>query len=351
MNCWAVESSDFPAEPTKRIELLLNRMKTLQRGQKNKALAESLSPSSRTMNTLMLAHVKSGKPDAHHKCLAVLNNMENAYMATGDDSIRPDTFSFCLAIQSLVASNEVRKDRLVNEVLQRLLSSNIPPDRRSFNTMMKTLTSNIEATKIEECLIHLEQSFRSGVLEAKPNASSFSIVANAYAKERNPLRAEKVLKRLEVLYRDTGDRSLKPTVLIYNIIIDSWAKSDMDGSSSRAQGILDLMKTNMDVKPDAISYSNVIAAYARTDQPEAAEALFKEMKEKYSQGFPLLKPNIITFNSVINAWAQSSKDPYYAAQRAEDILEQMESMDDVKPDIITYTSVLNGASVSYVNVL
>lgn len=343
MNCWAIESTTYPSVAPKRVELLLNRMKAIQRNQKDKYLSMSLRPSSRTMNTLMLAHFKSGEPDAHHNCLSILNNMENSYMGTGDDSVKPDTFSFCLAIQSLLASKDKMKKRSVSELLQRLLASNIPPDRRSFNTMMKALSSNIKAEKIEECLIYMEQSFTSGLFGAKPNTSSYVLVTNAYAKEGNPFRAAQVLKRLEMIYRDTGDLSLKPTTTLYNTIIDAWARSDRPRASARAQEVLDKMKCSVDTKPDAISYSNVIKAHARNDEPEAAERVFKEMREKYSQGFPLLKPNIIIYNSVINAWAQSSSsDPYYAAQRAEDILNEMESMDDLKPDMITYTSILNG---------
>jgi hypothetical protein len=62
-----------------------------------------------------------------------------------------------------------------------------------------------------------------------------------------------------------------------------------------------------DVKPDTISFSTVLNAWANSRDPGAAlraEAILDRMQEINESGFTRVKPNKISFSSVINAWAK-----------------------------------------------
>jgi hypothetical protein len=63
---------------------------------------------------------------------------------------------------------------------------------------------------------------------------------------------------------------------------------------------------NRDVKPNTLSYSSAITAWANSRDSNAgmhAEALLKQMGEQYKMGNEDFKPNSVTFNSIIAAWA------------------------------------------------
>mmetsp|Transcript_6109 Transcript_6109/g.8965 ORF Transcript_6109/g.8965 Transcript_6109/m.8965 type:complete len:1110 (-) Transcript_6109:132-3461(-) len=348
INCW---SSEAESEPTaaRRAELLVTRMKNLHEekfsGMQHRT-RRRLKPNTRTWNAVMMAYVNSGADNAVSRCENILTNeLENVYSDTGDTTFRPDAFSYCIALQAMGTKGASYIQGRGYKLLDRLLSSSIPPERAAFNGIILTLAKNECFMKAEECLNHLVQSYKAGVTSAKPDMTSFTTITIAYAKQGKPLDAEKVLEQLEELYATTKERWLRPSTTIYNTIIDAWAKSNEENSALRTHNILNKMKNMTDalIRPDAISYSGVINAYGRNNNPEAAEALLEEIQ---SGAVNFVEPNTVIMNCVIDAWAKTNgTDRFYAAQRAEAILERMEqesaSNSAIKPDKISYTSVLN----------
>lgn len=349
INCW---SSEAETEPTaaRRAELLVTRMKSLHKeknsGTQNCA-RKKLKPNARTWNAVMMAYVNSGADNTVSRCDNILTNeLENAYIDTGDKAFRPDAFSYCIAIQAAGTKGASYLQGRGYDILDSLLSSSIPPERAAFNSIILTLAKNECLKKAEDCLNHLVQSYKSGVKSAKPDMTSFTTITIAYAKQGKPLEAEKILEQLEELYATTKERRLRPSTTIYNTIIDAWAKSNEENSALRAHSILKNMKNMTDalIRPDEVSYSGVINAYGRSNNPKAAEALLEEIE---SGVVKFVKPNTVIMNCVIDAWAKTNEtDRFYAAQRAEAILERMEQESAsnllIKPDKISYTSVLNG---------
>ena len=251
--------------------------------------------------------------------------------------------------------------------------------------------------KADDLLAFAEQAYeRDPALS--PDIKSYSIVLDAYAKIGDPEGAEAVSRRLEKLW-EAGNAKVKPNTILYNTVINAWAKSQGKGAAQRAEAILEHMEQlhqqgHEDVRPDVISYGAVINAWARSrekgaaqraeailnhmlkldeggregccpnttcftavidawarsrdiDAPRNAEALLEKMEQLHGQGYEDVRPDVISFNAVINAWAKSRDMNAY--EHAKRVFGQMQGMGQAaEPDVLTYTSLINALSVSSV---
>lgn len=88
-----------------------------------------------------------------------------------------------------------------------------------------------------------------------------------------PLKAEELLRKLETnpeYPKRNGTLVVRPNLLSYNTVIDSWAKSKQLDSAARAEALLTSMlrryKTEAfsTVKPDVVTFSCVLNALAKS---------------------------------------------------------------------------------------
>jgi len=141
---------------------------------------------------------------------------------------------------------------------------------------------------------------------------------------------------MEQLYR-SGIAEAKPNAYNYNALISAWAAA---GNAETAKQVLERMQRV--VKPTVVSFNAVIDAYAKAGQAQAAEELLRHMMDDDDS---LPSPNTRSFNSVINAWAKSGEEG--AATHAEELLDLMEKgyeegNNDVRPDVHSFCTVING---------
>ena len=206
------------------------------------------------------------------------------------------------------------------------------------------------ARKADDLLAFAEQAYEQDPA-LFPGKKSYSMVVDVYAKIGDPEGAEAVLWRLEKIWK-AGNAKVKPDTILYNVVIDSWAKSGKREAHKRAETILEHMEqlNQQDhevVCPNAITYNAVINAWARSREKGAAqraEAILNHMMKLHESGREDCSPNAKCFTSVIDAWAKSRE--IGAAQRAEAILEHMEQLhqqglEDVRPNTIIYNAVIN----------
>jgi len=144
-----------------------------------------------------------------------------------------------------------------------------------------------------------------------------------------------------------GDTMVKPDVVSFTSVIDTWAKSGNKHAAAKAMTLLKQMEKlyvqegQRGMKPNVYTYSACINAFAKSNEPDApiqAEALLKEMKMSYEAGDMDVKPNVVNYNSVINAWGRCKSEG--AAERALHILNTMES-EGVEPDALSYSLVVS----------
>mmetsp|Transcript_12102 Transcript_12102/g.22648 ORF Transcript_12102/g.22648 Transcript_12102/m.22648 type:complete len:897 (+) Transcript_12102:266-2956(+) len=235
----------------------------------------------------------------------------------------------------------------------------------------KNQTSAAGVKRIEELLVQMEQLFIAGNDQVKPNYQCFVIYLDALAKANNPEKAEMVLSRIEELCSE--DKSFDLNNYGYNLVIDAWARSSKSGRAKRAEAIikrmndissetgnksllpdkhtytclmnvlitdreqgfedkcaeiLSMMEAGDErIKPDNVTYSSMIKAYAYANKPEQAEVLLRTMEK---QG---VSPPQFCYNGVINAYGKNNNPG--SARKAILILEQMEK-NGVNPDIMSY---------------
>lgn len=155
-----------------------------------------------------------------------------------------------------------------------------------------------------------------------------------------------ILSRIE----HTNIGNLKPSVKIFNLILDGVSKTD-DAARAKSiiQGIIDKMK-KMKTIPDTVSYNALLYAYAQ-EKPsnagtaERCESLLKKMRLNEENA----TPDTISYNICMNAWAKSGDK--YAASRAEMLLNEMQDnfhRGNVrqKPTLVSFTTVIHAWALS-----
>ena len=95
------------------------------------------------------------------------------------------------------------------------------------------------------------------------------------------------------------------------------------------------------IRPDFITYSTVINAWARAGQPDRASRVLKAMYDDYLGGNEHAKPDRQSFNTVLKAFTKSEYDD--VPQKAEAFFREMQSIAnqgdlDIHPDTFTYSA-------------
>lgn len=247
------------------------------------------------------------------------------------------------------------------------------------------------AHRAETILVRMEDLYRKGRIELKPNTISYNTVISAFARSgayKAAEKAEAILRHMDYLRKSSeievndddkimsqkySFQHIQPDAISFNAVIHAWARSKHKYAPKRAEAILVHMgklyssgETN--IRPDVTTYSTVINAWARSASTHGkafekegispaknAEALLFRMlgdssPNENNDGYeyntnPSAKPNLVVFNSVLNAWSKSSD--LDGADRAYSLLQDMEQNKyiskgvEVKPDVYSYTCVID----------
>jgi pentatricopeptide repeat protein len=131
-----------------------------------------------------------------------------------------------------------------------------------------------------------------------------------------------------------------PDTISYNTVLHAVARSGWDDSGERAEGLLRSMK-DQGVVVNARSYTTCMDAWSQSGCPDRAELLLQEMEELYElTQNKELKPNCISYSTVIHAYASSTKDHPDKANTAYKIFQNMRAK-GVQPNTVTYNNLLN----------
>jgi pentatricopeptide repeat protein len=151
----------------------------------------------------------------------------------------------------------------------------------------------------------------------EPNAFSYSSVLDCYSRSDRPDAATKAL----CLFRDMREvAGLEPNVYTCSNVLKAMARG---GKVEEAEALLLALVHDKDVraKLGPHAFSSVLYGWSKLkqrDAPERAEALLVEMQELYRRKMIDGPPNSVCWNNVLACWAHS--DLPGAAQRADDVL-------------------------------
>lgn len=235
----------------------------------------------------------------------------------------------------------------------------VKPNVRSYSTVMdawgrqETLEG---AQRAQALLSHLQERYaQTGDLALQPNAISYNTVMNAWAKSGGQLQAA---EQCELLLQQMGDMA---DVISYNAVLHAWARSGAPDAGRMAERLLRDMKK---VQPNGRTYTTVMDAWSRSygckDSAQRAYDLLQEMESlEGAQGNNEtnkvdLKPNFVSYSTVINAYALSKTEPF-KAHKAYSLLQRMVRMyketkdPSIRPNRVVYNSVLNACATSNPN--
>ncbi len=161
----------------------------------------------------------------------------------------------------------------------------------------------------------LEQLIKNGIT---PTLVIYNVVINSYAREGDSEGTHRVFQEMK-------EKGLNPDEFTYNTLLNVYAQR---GDTEGAHRVFQEMK-NAGFSSDEIAYATLTNAYARGRDPEGAHATFQEMKEK---GF---NPDESVYNTLLNAYVQGKN-----SNGANSIFQEMKEK-GFNPDEITYSSMIN----------
>ena len=269
----------------------------------------------------------SDEPNSPARAQQILEFMTKTYKSGANDLAKPDTQCFIPVLKAWASSKKlegpIMAEHLIMWMQQLQFHEEIDsarPNTLCFNIVMSSWLKSADVTsekRIRQIFEYMESSSRKGNVDIKPDAGSYNIVVSStspavkkYFDMGGARRADKMLARLETGYLD-GDEMLRPDSIIYNQVIDYWAKTQsVRGHFMKARDVLDRQikmfseEKVRKCRPDVTGYTSVIAACASTYGTvkekrhafDMAHLTFMEScAEKYTQ------PNDVTYGVMFKA--------------------------------------------------
>ncbi|KAL3816346.1 hypothetical protein ACHAXA_011446 [Cyclostephanos tholiformis] len=291
------------------------------------------------------------EPNALVRARRILDWMTKVYLSGGNELAKPDVSCFRPILKCYASSGKIEAPIVSEHLLmhmQRLRDEHgiegAGPDVNCFNIVMSSwLKSGDVASErhIRQIFEYMDECRRLGCTDIRPDSSTYNIVISSIApavKKRLDVggarRADGILSRLESGYLsslssgdekndydasagvrdDGGSSALRPDTIVYNQVIDYWAKTQsVDGHYLKARAVLD-RQVEMHVvhgvrkcRPDVTGYTSVIGACASTYGPrgekrrafDVAHSTFMELcKLKHA------RPNDVTYGLMFKAVAR-----------------------------------------------
>jgi hypothetical protein len=308
------------AHAAEHAESILRRMNPRKGG--NEYI--DVMPNIQSLNSVIAAWAYSGAIDAAGRAeglLTFLNDWNKEFPET--EKIRPTVDTYNAIITAHVKSPTVDAARKSEAFLYRLINVG-------------------EKEGGEKCL---------------PNAKSFGLVINCWAKSELPNAAERAEQLLDVMEKAyaSGNMKAQPNAIVYTSVIDGWARSDYDNAAQRAELIFDRMTINpipasRDVTPNTAAFNALLNAWANSSSHEAYEkcqALFKVMRKLERANFPNVKTNARSVGALMVATVNKAKLQSSFAAKAEELFENMlelflDGNEDMMPDGFIFSTLITG---------
>jgi pentatricopeptide repeat protein len=118
------------------------------------ANSTTTTPNARSYTTCMDAWGQSGRPE---KARALLKELDKMYKATGDESLKPNEFSYSTVIHAYAISKDSDKAVAAYAVLNDMIAAGIQPNRVTYNSMLNccaTSTTHPELIDMVETVYH-----------------------------------------------------------------------------------------------------------------------------------------------------------------------------------------------------
>jgi len=278
-----------------------------------------IRPDTYTYNTVIDVLAKSGERDAAEKATELLKRMEYLYKVQGRDEVKPDKFTYTSVINAWSKSREKGAARRAEQLVFDLIKGDdgdyadndriVKLDSSIYNALINCWAKSGEygaEERAEEILHTMEKRHEmyqdedirpnvrtyTSVIDALANANSNNYIpttmtATGEGTSSHPKmeklspakRALDILNRMESLYEQTRNRSIRPNIRTYTAVITCWARSSERGKALVARDILKRMEEqyfthgNNGARPNIYAYNAVLNAcgYTPTMSPDDSD--------------------------------------------------------------------------------
>jgi pentatricopeptide repeat protein len=251
----------------------------------------------------------------------------NSLISAWAESSQPDAVEQAFEIMRLMQENE------------KCLELGVRPDVKTFSALLKCLVASRRSDagkRAENILDDMESRSRAGDPYMKPSEVVYNLAVKACFQAGDLERAEAVMKRMV-------QSGTPPDIRTYSDILQHYSQIGTPAAAERAEQILaymnDLAKSNPSLQPNAFSYNIVLAAWARSGDPNAANRIWKIYEQMTTDQIDL---TTATYNTLISFLAKSRK--LEDVQRADLLLQTMENINrtGILPDYRHFLPVMKG---------
>lgn len=357
----------FPShgkECAMRCELLLKRLVDEMRAGNPNAIANT-----EVYNALIDAWARSGEQGAAaERAEQILIAMQDAYEA-GQKELQPNLTSFRHVLlawnRAGIGSKEKDAAHRAQSILEWMLQlheagkNNLAfPNAECFDIVLHSwaLSHHKIATKQTERLITLMDILYTGGNESvKPSRMSFNQLLTAYSKAlpNNPSSAQKaedLLNHMELLSMQDDYRDLKPNIVSYSTVVSAWSRNRQQDSAKRADMILKRLEDSRRLTdPDTIIFNQVIDAYAKSSSNKAhlkARSVLRRQIKLFESGVARCQPDVYSFTSVLSSCASlngTRKERQHAFEIAETTYKEMIES-GIEPNHVSYGTMLKSCA-------
>ena len=305
----------------------------------------SLKPGLPAFNGYLVALAKSGRVEEAED---LLGQMEVLYES---DELEepPSVISYTTVIDGFARSKLEGASMRAESFMRRMMDrDDLSPNAVTYNSVINAHVQSFNIGAAEALLREMHESFlQSGNMDIRPTMQSYSVVISGIARSRRRdagERAERILKQIQEM-ATSGDLDKPPDVILYNAVLDCWAKSaPSPETASRALAFLKKMKED-NIVPDVISYNTIVHCLSQSGRATDAELMLDQMEEAG------VSPNSITYNTLLTAYTkrkeknnQSKESRKINTIDAEVLFEKMRKNPNISPDVVTYNTMLNAYS-------
>lgn len=298
-----------------------------------------IRPDRVTINTVIGALAKSGRPGSAQRAEMLLRRLEKDY-ADGDTTRRPNVKSYGKVIDAYARANDLRRACSILEHLEKQFlegKSVVEPTVHMYTSVIDGFVKSGRRDAAEQAervlQLLLELFDQCGTIALRPDAVIFSTVINAWSKSKYPQRSDRAL----AILKDMESRGLEIDLLTYNSVLNVLASTGQQEDLTEAEELLQFLVDSPDLIPDSYSFNTVLKAYANMSMGCKAERLVQRWRSLYLDGRVDDKPDCQSYKTIITCWARTNVEG--SGQKAQAILDWMEE-NHVTPNTHVYNGVL-----------
>ena len=307
---------------------------------------ERLKPDIISYGTLLNAWARSGQAKRAEEILVQMHERHNS---DPSNHVKPNTLCFNEVLYGWARSSEENSARRAEMVLRLMEdiyqngNANVRPETRSYNLVLLAW-ANSDANDSPDRVMRLLERMKAEEA-TKPNAVSYNTAISAFAKQRGADALNSILELLNEAHETIKDEL---DSRFFATLIHSLSKYNRQAAPSIAETVIDDLKVRRegglnDVELDTRVYNALISCWGRSGErmaPTRAEEILQDMYEDSTlkNNNTLVQPDVITFTAVIDAWAKS-QDPA-AGARGTALLDKMEEWNLARPNVQTYTAAI-----------